>query len=204
MVHTCRALRAISALFDIDFRKNTEPALQERFGPPIIHIPDLHPDLRIARLAARRYAKGIASLLDKNLKFLQSEILSEVCVLQARSPNRVRCLQQKLQSGESSIAIHFPFLSLYSCKSNPFLWLKAVHTLPICITMRLPFASRYFCRSIKVRGRWKTPYSGKVRRQCWGACFPGRSGARNSEDKLHISHLTAKSLLACTAIAPKF
>ena len=28
---------------------------------------------------------------------------------------------------------------------------------PICITILLPFVSRYFCRSIRVRGRWDTP-----------------------------------------------
>ena len=27
-----------------------------------------------------------------------------------------------------------------------------------CITIRLPFASRYFCRSTRVRGGWNTPY----------------------------------------------
>ena len=31
------------------------------------------------------------------------------------------------------------------------------YTPPICITIRLPFVSRYFCRSIRVRGRWTTP-----------------------------------------------
>ena len=34
---------------------------------------------------------------------------------------------------------------------------EVVYTPPICITIRLPFVSRYFCRSIKVRGRWHAP-----------------------------------------------
>ena len=38
----------------------------------------------------------------------------------------------------------------------PPLCRKLVYTPPICITMRLPFVSRYFCRSIRVRGRWDT------------------------------------------------
>ena len=35
-------------------------------------------------------------------------------------------------------------------------WQKVVYTPPICITIRLPFVSRYFCESIRVRGRWNT------------------------------------------------
>ena len=34
---------------------------------------------------------------------------------------------------------------------------SSIYTPPICITIRLPFVSRYFCRSIRVRGRWNTP-----------------------------------------------
>ena len=30
-------------------------------------------------------------------------------------------------------------------------------TPPICIAIRLPIVSRYFCRSIRVRDRWNTP-----------------------------------------------
>ena len=30
-------------------------------------------------------------------------------------------------------------------------------TPPVCIMIHLPFVSRYFCRSIRVRGRWDTP-----------------------------------------------
>ena len=37
-----------------------------------------------------------------------------------------------------------------------FLAQRVVYTPPICITIRLPFASRYSCRSIRVRGRWNT------------------------------------------------
>ena len=67
------------------------------------------------------------------------------------------------QSGEShrpltpiflkSIAIHLPFLSRYCHKSMPSRWQKVVYTPPICIAIRLPFVSRCFCRSIRVRGR---------------------------------------------------
>ena len=34
---------------------------------------------------------------------------------------------------------------------------ESSNTPPICITIRLPFVSRYICRSIRVRGRWNTP-----------------------------------------------
>ena len=39
----------------------------------------------------------------------------------------------------------------------PSSWQKVVYTPPICITIRLPFVSRYFCRSIGVGGRCDTP-----------------------------------------------
>ena len=47
-----------------------------------------------------------------------------------------------------------PISMAYFCKSMPSLWQKVVYTPPICITIRLPFVSRYFCGSIRVRGRW--------------------------------------------------
>ena len=50
-----------------------------------------------------------------------------------------------------------PISMAYFCKSMPSLWQKVVYTPPICITIRLPFVSRYFCGSIRVRGRWDTP-----------------------------------------------
>ena len=43
------------------------------------------------------------------------------------------------------------------CKSIRLLLAEVVYTPPICLTIRLPFVSRYFCRSIRVRGRWDTP-----------------------------------------------
>ena len=33
-------------LFDLDFRKNRDPELRARLGPPIVEIPNLHPDLK--------------------------------------------------------------------------------------------------------------------------------------------------------------
>ena len=39
----------------------------------------------------------------------------------------------------------------------PSSWQRVVYTPPICITIRLPFVSQYFSRSIRVRGRWDTP-----------------------------------------------
>ena len=39
----------------------------------------------------------------------------------------------------------------------PSSWPKVVYIPPICITIRLPFVSRYFCRSIRFRGRRNTP-----------------------------------------------
>ena len=50
-----------------------------------------------------------------------------------------------------------PISMAYFCKYMPSLWQKVVYTPPICITIRLPFVSRYFCGSIRVRGRWDTP-----------------------------------------------
>ena len=40
-------------------------------------------------------------------------------------------------------------------------WQKVAHTPPICITIRLPFVSRYFCRNIRVRGRWDNPHTSR-------------------------------------------
>eukprot|EP00971_Amphidinium_carterae_P087959 1740253-Amphidinium_carterae.1 len=37
---------AAAVLFDLDFRKNTEPELRARFGPPIFNITNLDPRLR--------------------------------------------------------------------------------------------------------------------------------------------------------------
>ena len=42
----------------------------------------------------------------------------------------------------------------YFCNSMASAWQKVVCTPP---TIRLPFVSRCFCRSIRVRGRWDTP-----------------------------------------------
>ena len=50
-----------------------------------------------------------------------------------------------------------PISMAYFCKSMPPSWQKVVYTPPTCITIRLPFVSRYFCRSIRVRGRESTP-----------------------------------------------
>ena len=50
-----------------------------------------------------------------------------------------------------------PISMAYFCKSMPPSWQKVVYTPPICITIRLPFVSRYFCKSIRVGGRWNTP-----------------------------------------------
>ena len=48
------------------------------------------------------------------------------------------------------IAILLPKYALLLAESS-------IYTPPICIAIRLPFLSRYFCRSIRVRGRWDTP-----------------------------------------------
>ena len=53
--------------------------------------------------------------------------------------------------------VHLPFLPRYFRKSMPSPWQKVVCTPPIRITIQLPLVSRYFCRSIRVRGRWNTP-----------------------------------------------
>eukprot|EP00439_Symbiodinium_sp_Y106_P049873 s5941_g6.t1 len=41
---------AVVASFDLDLRKNFETALQARFGPPIIPIPNLHPNISSVRV----------------------------------------------------------------------------------------------------------------------------------------------------------
>ena len=48
-------------------------------------------------------------------------------------------------------------------KSAPSSWQKVVYTPPICITIRLPFVSRCFGRSIRVRGCWNTPKCSAIR-----------------------------------------
>ena len=58
-----------------------------------------------------------------------------------------------------SIAIRLPFLSRYFCKSMPSSWQKVVYTPPICITIRLPFVSRYFAEVLG-SGVVGTPPSG--------------------------------------------
>ena len=60
-----------------------------------------------------------------------------------------------------------PISMAYFCKCMPSLWQKVVYTPPICITIRLPFVSRYFCGSIRVRGRWDTPKQGKKYNKNW-------------------------------------
>ena len=52
--------------------------------------------------------------------------------------------------------MHLPFLSSYSCESMPSSWLRGAHT-PLCIAIRLPFVSQYFCKNIRVRGPCNNP-----------------------------------------------
>ena len=54
--------------------------------------------------------------------------------------------------------LQLQFLSRYFCITMPSFWLEVLYTSPICITILLPFILGYFCRSIKVRGRWNTPH----------------------------------------------
>ena len=57
-----------------------------------------------------------------------------------------------------SIAIHLPFsIAILLQKYALLLAESSKKTPPICITIRLPFVSRCFCRSVRVRGRWGTP-----------------------------------------------
>ena len=115
-----------------------------------------------------------------NFLFIKYWVFSRVLAPQKLPKMTLNCLNclknclefpgiawNRLNSGEShrpltpillkSIAIRLPFLSRYFCKSMPSSWQKAVYTPPICIAIRLPFVSQYFCRSIRVRGRWDTP-----------------------------------------------
>ena len=39
-----------------------------------------------------------------------------------------------------------PISMAYFCKSMPPSWQRVAYTPPICITIRLPFVSRYFCK----------------------------------------------------------
>ena len=52
-----------------------------------------------------------------------------------------------------------PFPSRYFSKSMTSSWQKVIFSPPICTTVRLPLVLRYFCGSIRVRGRWNTPKS---------------------------------------------
>ena len=83
-----------------------------------------------------------------------------------------------------------PISMAYFCKCMPSLWQKVVYTPPICITIRLPFVSRYFCGSIRVRGRWDTPkfsvyISTEIAPKCGEFCLI--SGRRKSVESCHVS-----------------
>ena len=54
-------------LFDLDFRKNYEPDLVRRFGPPIVSIANLSPNLRVdvqIGTSNSMKAEGVATILD--------------------------------------------------------------------------------------------------------------------------------------------
>eukprot|EP00971_Amphidinium_carterae_P122565 2426723-Amphidinium_carterae.1 len=62
---------ASAVMFDLDFRKNLEPAIREAFGAPVIEVPNLHPDLRVSlQLGTSDSSKtvGVATTLDFGLK----------------------------------------------------------------------------------------------------------------------------------------
>ena len=84
-------------------------------------------------------------------------VLSPLCLLQEEpDPPQGESNRPLTPILLKSIAIHLPFLSRCFGKSMPSSWQKVADTLPICITIQLPFVSRYLCRSIRVRGRWNT------------------------------------------------
>ena len=91
-------------------------------------------------------------------------------------------LLKQLKSGESnrsltpllleSITIHLPSPSRYFAKvCLPPGKILIFFTPPIYIMILLPFISRCFCRSIRVRGRWNAPYKDSDL-WCifWGSC----------------------------------
>ncbi|CAJ1379798.1 unnamed protein product, partial [Effrenium voratum] len=59
---------AATVCFDIDWRKNFEPELIAKHGPPIVQIPDPHPDLRNISVRVHtsnsQSSVGIASFID--------------------------------------------------------------------------------------------------------------------------------------------
>ena len=50
-----------------------------------------------------------------------------------------------------------PISTMKHLQKYATLWLEVAYTPNICITLLVPFVSRYFCWSIWVRGRWNTP-----------------------------------------------
>eukprot|EP00971_Amphidinium_carterae_P081793 1618048-Amphidinium_carterae.1 len=55
--------------FDLDFRKNSDPSLVERFGPPLIEVPNLHPSLR-TRVVLGHSARSISTGVETTLQWM--------------------------------------------------------------------------------------------------------------------------------------
>ena len=93
-----------------------------------------------------------------------------------------------------------PISMAYFCKSMPSSWQKVVYTPPICIAIRLPFVSRYFCRSIRVRGRWDTPNCRRSPSRLKSAWVQSLPFSRQSFEQLAFAPLlaTAKIYLRAT------
>ena len=80
-----------------------------------------------------------------------------------RPPKRSRKveLRRAKSTPDSDTVEKYPDTPLISIpilvKSMPSSRQKVAFTQPTRITIWLPFVSQYFCRSIRVRGRWDTP-----------------------------------------------
>ena len=118
------------------------------------------------RLFSQRFGFWIGKEFGEGDATKQKSVKEGFETIHWRGPGHsVNC--RTLKSGESNrplTPIHVkkyrdtpPISIAYFCTSMPSSWQKVVYTPPICITIRLPFVSRYFCRSIRVRGRWDTP-----------------------------------------------
>ena len=78
----------------------------------------------------------------------------------------------------------------YFCNSMPSSWLNVVCTLPICVTIQLPFLSQNLCRSVRIRGGWNPPMvclnqvvHSSVTLHTWNASSSSRFGLYRSTGK---------------------
>ena len=87
---------------------------------------------------------------------------SVICLSQRKNVPPVRRVKSTPDSDPFEKYSNTPPISIAIpiCKKMPSSWQKVAYKKPpVCITIRLPCASRYLCRSTRVRSRWNTPKS---------------------------------------------